>query len=322
MAESNVVSKIGFLSQEIRVRLGDSNNLIEKVDLGRIAKGKVSLVVEEGTNALINGRVYAGRTAHYELVPENFVGKKGEACAAYLYSSKFFDKMSFKFPVDVYSLGIDVLDNAVGKYALNAQINVEIADHKELVLNYQRTITREELMAELETKIRAELSSVVKSAANQYYSSSLKSKEFLAKVQEHMEDVVRSIRRGTSIDSLGLIVNKSSINFYLNEMAETKEYIASVTSKINESAEYHLKDDRRRDQNEQIDKERQHEIDKIKAGNTRITETTQNINKNINGKEEPKKSEKKDEKKKFCSNCGAKAEKADAKFCSNCGEKL
>ena len=57
---------------------------------------------------------------------ENFVGKRGEESVVYLYSSKWFDKMSFKFPVDVYTLGIDVLKGAKGKYALNAQANVDL----------------------------------------------------------------------------------------------------------------------------------------------------------------------------------------------------
>lgn len=322
MAESSVVVKNGFFDQKIRLRLSNPEYLIEKVNIGKISKSKIELMVEEGTNALIAGMEYQGRPQPYSLIPENFVGKRGEESVVYLYSSKWFDKMSFKFPVDVYTLGIDVLKGAKGKYALNAQANVEIADFKQLVTNYGKTVTREELLGELETKIRAELSSVVKSVASQSYSSDLNSSQFLGKVQGDIENIIREVKRGTSINTLGLIINRSSIKFYLNEMAETKEYIASVTGKINESAEYHLNDDRRKDQNEQRDKERQHEIDMERAGNTRITESTQNINKNINGKEEKKPAQKQEQKKKFCTHCGTKLENPNAKFCSNCGEKL
>lgn len=310
---------VGLFDQKISLGLSDPNYLIEKVEIGKIVKNKIELLVAEGTCALIGGNEYLGRNQVYNVYLENLVPKKNEECVAYLYSTKFFDKISFKFPVDVYSLGIDVLKGAKGKYALNAQANVEISDYKELVLNYGKTVTREALLGELETKIRAELSGVVKTVASQLYSSELTSTEFLGKVQDEIDTILREIRRGTSINSLGLVVNKSSIKFYMNEMAETKEYIAKITGKINEGAEYHIGDDKRRDENEKLQKEREHEINLKRADHTKIEESTQNITKNINGTES---STKKQETKKFCPNCGTKLTSSNAKFCSNCGTKL
>lgn len=320
MSESTV--KVGLFDQKIKLSLSNPDYLIEKVSLGKIVKSKIELLIVEGTCALIAGREYTGRNTVYDLYVEDMVAKKGEECIVYLYSNKFFDKLSFKFPVDVYSLEIDVLKGAKGKYALNAQASVEISDHKELVLNYGKTVTRDDLLAELETKVRQELKSTAMAVASSLYSSELTANEFLGKVQGNIDEILREIRRGTSINALGLVVNRSSIKFYVNEMAETKEYIAKVTGKINEGAEYHINDDRRKDQNEAIEKEREHEINLKRAGNTRITESTQTINKNINGKEESHKTEKKEPKKKFCSHCGSKIENDKAKFCANCGEKL
>ena len=76
MAESSVVVKNGFFDQKIRLRLSNPEYLIEKVNIGKISKSKIELMVEEGTNALIAGMEYQGRPQPYSLIPENFVGKR------------------------------------------------------------------------------------------------------------------------------------------------------------------------------------------------------------------------------------------------------
>lgn len=305
---------MSLFSQRIKVEL-DPQYVIQKVELGEIKKRNIELFVGEGTNALINNKTYGSGTTH-NLIREEVVGQKGDKAVAYLYSNKFYNTIELGLYAGRFIFGLDELRTAKLEYSVVFYVSVELLDYKELVSNFRKTLTKEEAHDEIKEKLVSLLSGACSQAVAKFRTDESTTTDVNGKKQE----IFKELRQTTSkaISQLGLTL--SSVNqIKFNPTDETEIKIEQIRNSVNENAMDSLNDAKRERENDALQKERQHEIDMTRANNTKITESTQNINKNINGniKEEESKPQKR-----FCHKCGKEITQSDAAFCPSCGAKL
>lgn len=314
--------------QNVALSISDPDHIIEKVTLPPLTKSRVDLTVAPGTVALIGSVKYKGQETPFKLM-RDVLGSKQMGVEAYLWPDKPFDSIKISFFGGQYSLALHQLSSARGMFAIVGDASLEIADFKDLCKFVGRTITKDELAELLNGQIREHLLNEVSAQANKLLTDTTTDVSFRASLDVIAQEVIRSRKVASTLMNMGLLLSqKGGLSMHLNalEDAENKQQVINdaLTTKALESLDNDLRDREERER----DKERQHEIDRIRAEHTKINETveTHNVNTTGNGKVviNEGKTEKNDgsnKQQRFCPACGAKVAQ-DANFCGACGKKL
>lgn len=303
--------------QPIKLQLSDHNYVIEKVNFGPITKSKVKLFVGEGTVALINGVTYPESPLGYDLNLLEITSKKGEQGIAYLYKKNFFNSISIRRIAGSYDLRINGVDSVRGKYPLIYNAIIELSDYKLLVEDFGRTVTKDEL----ENIIIKDLSNYIQGAfetvANKYITENTTDIEFKAHFDDIKSEVIKNKEVTSILMNKGLFLNSKNLNLELGRNSVTEELKDQINKEKLKIGINKLHSEEQQNDILEKDKMRQHEIDRIKAENTKVVENTINIHTNGDIKTvDPVKT------KSFCHKCGEKITIENALFCPYCGTRL
>ena len=320
---------MGFFVQNLTLRLSDSNYLIEQVTLEALTKENIDLTVAPGTVAYIGGSKYKGRELPYKL-KRSIIGTKRGENVVYLTPDKMFECVNVSFFGGQHVVSLSQLSTAKAKFAVVGTASVEVSDFKELVKHFNRSMTRDDLVDFINQNVRGHLSNEVSVAASKYTTPETTEVTLLAALNDVANEVMHSRKTATALMNMGLILSARGISMHLNAIDDTEGKIQAINNALTGKAIASLGDDLLDRQERERAAERQHEIDKIRAGRTDISESTdtRNINTNTNsrggnvvinnhaparGAAQPGK--------KFCPNCGAKLT-GSGKFCPECGERI
>ncbi|MGN0814516.1 MAG: zinc ribbon domain-containing protein [Candidatus Coproplasma sp.] len=315
--------------QNISLRLSDSDYLIEKVTLEALTKENIDLTVAPGTVAYIGGTKYKGKETPYKL-KRSIIGTKNGENVVYLTPDKMFDTVSVRFFGGQYVVSLSQLPTAKAKFAVVGDASVEVSDFKELVKNFNRSMTRSDLVEFIEQNVRGHLSNEVSVAVSQHITPETTEVTLLAALNDVANEVMNSRKTATALINIGLILSARGISMHLNAIEDTDDKIQAVNNALTGKAIASLGNDILDREEREREAERQHEINKIRAGRTDISESTatRNINTNTNTRggnvvinnNAPARGAVQTGKK-FCPHCGAKLT-GSGKFCPECGERL
>ena len=317
---------MGLFTQEISLKLSKSSYLIEKVTLPVIKKKKIELKVETGTIAIINGMTYKGQGKPHELYAETLDAQKGTELTAYLYSDKFYDSFPINFMGGKHTVKLSsaVSGYARGNFAVVGTIDVEIFDYKDLAAFFDCTITKEDVIEEINKNYRSHISNEINSAVSARITEDTTEVGLKGLLTTVVDDVLRSRQAVNVLMKMGLAMSKRGFTMHINPVDNAEE----ITKKLNDALvdkelEGFNKDKLDREELER-QRQREHEINLIKAGNTKVEESTETKNINSNGNNPVTINEAgkgADNDKKFCGECGAQL-KPGSKYCNFCGAKL
>ncbi len=314
---------MGLFVQNISLRMSDKGYLIEKVELPQLNKGKIDLVVAPGTIAYVGGVKYKGSKAPYKITRE-VVGAKKSSTDAYLVADKPFESISVQFFGGQHVVSISSLPTAKAKFSIVGTANVEVSEYKDLAAYFGRSITRDDLVAEINANFRAHLTNEVSAAASRYITADTTEVSLNVALDNVANDVMKSRKTVSMLVNMGLILSARGISMHLNALDGTDDKLRLINDALTCKALSSLDDDMLDRQERELAAARQHEIDLIRAQRTDINESTEtkNINTNTSGNGKvvinpPAGANNKH----YCPNCGAEVA-AKAKFCPDCGQKL
>ena len=315
---------MGLFVQEIVLRLSDNKNVIEKVELPKLTKEKIDLIVTPGTIAYVGGVKYKGQERPHQIL-RSMIGVKNVVTEAFLFPDKNFDSLMVSFFGGQHVVSVSSLPSAKAKFSIVGTASVEIADYQELANHYNRTMTRESLVDDINKTVRAHLSDEVSVAASKYITAETTEITLRSALNDIAKEVISSRKTASALMNLGLILSARGISMHINPIEDTENILNSINSALADKAISSLDNDKLEREDRERSAERQHEIDLIRANRTDITENTNNINNNGNGGNVTINNNGSGEGvatgKKFCPNCGAKLT-GSGKFCPECGEKL
>lgn len=309
--------------QNIALGMSNADNIVEKVTLPLLTKRRVDLTVAPGVIALIGSVKYKGREIPYKLT-RDVLGSKQMGVEVYLWQDKPFDNIKVTFFGGQYSLSLHSLPGAKGRFALVGEATLEIADFKDLAKFVGRSITRTELSELLNKEIREHLHNEVSNQASKLVTENTTDVSFRASLDTIAQEVIRSRKVTSTLMNMGLLLSsKGGLSMHLNalEDAQAKQQVIddALTTKALEALDNDIRDREERER----DKERQFEIDRIRAEHTNVNETveTRNINTTGNGKVVFNQNTSESKKPRYCPICGNQIG-PDANFCASCGKKL
>lgn len=320
---------MGLFVQNITLKLSDNKYLVEKVDLPSLDKGKIDLTVANGTVAIIGGSKYKGREVPYKLT-RDIIGSKRAGAEAYLYPDKPFEDITVSFFGGQHVVSISSLPKAKAKFSIVGSATLEISDFKDLALYFDRSITKDELIEEINKTVRSHLSNEVSIAASRYITADTTDNNLRAALANVSDDVMKSRKTASILMNMGLILSAKGISMHLNALDDADDKIKAINDALLDNAIDSLNDAKRDREDREKAAARQHEIDMTKAQKTDFRDytDTKNINTNTTGNGNVIINNPKDTdtarigKVAYCPNCGQKIAQNAAKFCPNCGQKL
>lgn len=318
---------MGLFVENLTLKLSNPDFVIEKVTLPPISKGKVDLLVVPGTVAIVGGTKYKGQEVPHKLTRE-IVGSKQTGVDVYLFPDKMFDSVSVSFFGGQHIVSISSLPTAKAKFSIVGTASLEVADYAELANHFKRSMTRDELVQEINSSVRSHLSNEVSSIASRYITPETTEVTLRAALDSVSTDVMKSRKTAAMLMNMGLILSARGLTMRLNSLDDADDKFRIINDALTDKAIASLNDDLldRADRQEQA--KRQHEVDIIRAQRTNIDESTstetRNINTNSNGGNvtivnggvggaTPFR--------RFCPECGNQLVQ-DAKFCPFCGKRL
>lgn len=313
---------MGLFVQNISLALSSNSYLLEKVSLPKLSKDKIDLTVAPGTVAIIGGVKYKGQAAPYKLT-RGIVGIKNGA-EAYLYSDRPFDGISLNFFGGQHVVSLSSMPAVKSKYSVVGIAAIEVSDYKDLVNYFNRSLTRDELVAEINKTVKPHLSNETISAVSRLISAETTDVSLRAMLNDVAGEIMKSRKTAALLMNMGLLLSARGITFHLNPLDDAEDASKKVhDALLDKAVDDYRNGDARDRQDRQAAAERQHEIDKIRAQNSNINENTEtkNINTNTQGGDITIVEGKKEGSVKFCPECGTKIA-AGAKFCPECGNKL
>lgn len=302
----------GLFSQQFKLGLTNSTLKMEKVTLGPITKGKVEITIDKGSKAIINGEIKDGQHESYKYnINELGIDKNGKLDVI-LIPNQMMDTIEFGLFAGRHEFALEELKSVKLEYAVVIHVNLEVIDHKTLVQYFNNTYTEETFTEAINEKIIESLAGSCATIMTKYACNGFTPTQILEeKSNIYMELKTSTIR---ALNQFGVaLTGISKIKF--NPTDKTTQLKDQIKNKINDNAIDSLNDDERKRQQEELEKQRQHEINLEKAKNSKIIEKTENINKSNNGNE-------KNTNKRFCPKCGKEVDREDSVFCTYCGTKL
>ena len=321
------ISTVGLMTQNLTLGLSEGNYLVEQVEIPPIVKGNVNVTVLPGTIALIGGVKYKGQEMPYKLVRE-VVGNKKNATTAYLLPDKLMDNISVAFFGGQHVVSISSLPTAKAKFSIVGNATVEVADFKELANYFKRSMTKEELVAEINANLRGHLTNEVSVAASKYITPTTTEVTLRAALDDVAREVISSKKTASALMNMGLILSARGLSMHINALDDAEDKIKLINDALADKASANLDNDLLDRAADELERARNHDVNMVLAKNT----TTRNNNNNdtittnnngnapvvINkGGNQPKPQGGKN----FCPNCGAKIT-GNGRFCPNCGQQL
>ena len=323
------ISKVGLMTQEITLGLSEGNYLVEQVEIPPVVKEKVNVTVLPGTVALLGGVKYKGQEMPYKLIRE-VVGNKKAATTAYLVPDKLVDSISVSFFGGQHMVAISSLPSAKAKFSIVGTATVEVSDFKELANYFKRSMTKEELVAEINTSLRGHLSNEVSVAASKYITPSTTEVTLRAALDDVAREVISSKKTASAMMAMGLILSARGISMHINALDDAEDKIKLINDALTDKAIANLDNDLLDRAADELAAARKHDVDMTLARNTTTRNTNNNdtitTNKYGNAPVVINKGDKQDKhqggnaQKSYCINCGAKIP-GNAKFCPSCGQK-
>ena len=192
------MSKVGLFSQDITLGISGSEYLVEEVELPPIARDRVNVTVLPGTVAVLAGVKYKGQQFPYKLT-RAIVGNKKNATTVFLMPDKMMDNISISFFGGQHVVSLSSMPTAKAKFSIVGNALVEVADHKELANYFKRSMTREELVAEINASMRGHLSNEVSVAASKYITPDTTEITLRAALDDVAKEVISSRKTATSL---------------------------------------------------------------------------------------------------------------------------
>ena len=323
------LSKVGLLSQDIILGLSDSTFLVEQVEVPPIVRERVNVTVKPGTVAVLGGVKYRGQMLPYKLT-RAVVASKGSSSTVYLLPDKMMDSITVVFFGGQHVVSISSLPSAKAKFSIVGSATVEIADVKELANYFKRSITKEDLVADINNNLRGHLSNEVSMAASKYITPETTEVTLRAALNDVAREVISSKKTASALMNMGLILSARGISMHINALEDAEDKIKLINDLLTDKAISSLDDDLLDRASDALAASRKHELDMTLAKNT----TTRNINTNsnntvtTNGNAPVADASKKNAKaadeptQRFCMNCGAGIPDSTANFCPKCGKRL
>lgn len=311
---------MGLFTQEITLGLSKPSNVIEKEEIV-LKKTKINLYVKKGSVVYVGTQAYKGSTDFYEIDASMLGGRKKDSVTVYITPDKTFDTMLIKFFAGKHKCSISYKPEAKADFSIIGEVEVMINDYQLLTETFDKTMTKEELVEELNNSYRQILGNEIGQAADRYITLQTTENDLAASINKIIKDVFSTGRKASSVfQKIGLVIVPSSISLQVQPLEDADEIMATILNKINEKAIASLDDEEKereyqRKQTE-IQAERDHEINLERAKHTSISEQKTEINNNGNGNVTIKQ----ESKDRFCTNCGAKIP-SGALFCPSCGTK-
>ena len=316
---------MGLFTQSITLGLTDKDYVIEKQEI-KLKKTDIDLYVKNGSIAFIDGMKYEGNPKAYQLDANMLGGNKKDIISCYVCPDRMFNSIIVKFFAGQHTCALSYLPAAKLKFAVVGSIEVMITDYNLLVKAFERSLTKEDLEIEINSKYKKMLGDEIAEAIKKLITPDTTESELHARLGQAAKDVFKGSRRTLSaLSKLGLVLQPNSITMHVNTVGETDETITKVMDIINKYAIEDLEG--QRDEKEyakqqaELDKALQHELDLAKINRSefqeKVVDTT--ITKNNNGTDTVINNFYGAEK--FCPKCGAKMP-STAAFCSVCGTKL
>ena len=317
---------MGLFTQEITVGLSNAAYVIEKVTLPQIKKSNVDFTVQPGTVALVGKQKFKGQSAPYKLLASAF-GEKNACCDVFLYPDKQFDNITINFFGGQHEICLSALQMAKAKFAIVGSASIEIGDYKDLAAYFNRSVTKQDVVDEVNKNYRVHLTNEVSAAASKYITPETTEVRLQALLNTIASDVMANSRKTSSmLFNMGLLISQRGVSMHLNALDDADEKFKILNDALIKNALESLDKDKLDREERERQAERQHEIDQIRAENTTREESdaTKTINTNTNGKAPVviKEGGEAKAKKRFCTECGKELTSASGKFCPNCGAKV
>lgn len=319
-----IESKVGLMSQEFTLGLSDSNYLVEEVQLPQLVRERLNITILPGTVAVLGGVKYKGQELTYKL-SRIVVAPKGSATSVYLFPDKMVDSITVPFFGGQHMVSISSLPLAKAKFSIVGSATVEVADFKELAYYYKRSMTKEELVADINANLRGHLSNEVAAAASEHITPETTEVTLRAALNDVAKDVISSKKTATALMNMGLMLSARGISMHINALEDAEDKMKLINDALMDKAIASLDDDLLDRAADALAASRKHDIDMTLAKNTTTSNTNSNITTTANGNAvvvNAKDNSSDGGGKKFCMNCGAKIPNDKAKFCPGCGNKL
>ena len=321
-------SQIGLFSQDLTLGLSDSNYLVEQLELPPIVRRTVNVTVLPGTVAVIGGMEFKGQKMPYKL-PNSIVGSKKATTPIFLMPDKMFDNISISFFGGQHVVSLSSMPMAKAKFSIVGSALVEIMDHRDLANYFNRSMTRDALVQEVNATMRSHLSNEVMTAASKYITPSTTEITLRAALNDVAKEVLSSRKAANALMQMGLMLSARGISMHLNALDDAEDKFKQINDALMNKAISSLDNDLLDRAADELAAARKHDVDVILAKNTTTHNNNDTLTTNTNGnapvvisKGGCKNGEDSDSKQRFCMHCGAKLPDSGAKFCPACGRKL
>ena len=321
---------MGLFTQDIKVGLSKNDYVVEKITLPVIKKKNIDLFVAPGTIALINKQTFKGQGTPYKINDVALGAGKGIELEAFLYPDKMFDSIAVTFFGGQHSVTLSsaISGFARAKFSIVGSATIELADYKDLANFFNRSVTKQDIIDEVNKTCRVHLTNEVSSAASAYITEGTTEIDLQSKLNAIASDVMQSRKAASVFMQMGLMISQRGISMHINALDEADEMFKLLNEALlKREMEGFDKDKLEREERER-QAQRDHEINLIRAQNTTRQENDANTNTtitnngsapvNVNTNPAPTANS---NAKKYCGECGAEL-KAGAKFCNNCGAKV
>ena len=323
---------MGLFTQDIKLALSKGEYVIEKVTLPPIKKKNIDLSVAPGTVAIINRQAYKGQGFAYKLTDVAIGASKGTELVAYLYPDKMFDNIPITFFGGQHSVTLSsaVSGFAKAKFSIVGNATLELSDYRDLATHFDRSVTKQDVIDEVNKNVRIHLTNEVSSAASKYIVEGTTEIVLAGKLNEIAADVMQTRKAATVFMQMGLMLSQRGISLHINPLEEADEMFKKLQEALMRREMEGFDRDRLDREERERQAQRDHEINLIRAQNTTREESdnTNTINNNgapvtapapqANPAPTP---QAQSSGQKYCGECGAKL-KPGAKYCNACGAKV
>lgn len=307
---------MGLFSQDIKVGLSNNAYVVEKVTTPPINKSKVDFYVAPGTVACVGKVKLKGMAAPYQMSMSDFTSVKNGTCDIFLYPDKMFDNISVNFFGGQHEVSLSAMPTAKAKFSIVGTATIELSDYADLAAYFNRTITKQDVVDEINKNYRTHLTNEVSGVASKYITPETTEVTLQASLNSIIADVMSNSRKTSSVlFSMGLAISQRGISMHLNALDDADEKFKLLNDALMKNAIDALDPDKQYQRDAEREREaRQFEIDKIKAQNTTVIkdESPRREPTVVGGATTPASVA-------FCTECGAKITSLQTKFCPNCG---
>ena len=319
---------MGLFTEKIFLKSSGPQYVVEVQEID-LKKKNVIIEVQRGYTAVFNDDDSNPIMGESNKLPSKLFGKTAKV---YLYpTSQKFETIAIQFHAGQYTLSLAARPEAKVKFAINGVANVRLRDYVAMARHFDRSITREEIEAELKSRFMQPFQSDVAISANSAITPDTTDQNVYTKLRQITADAVNSSTARTLLVRMGLTITEGDVVLRLATDETGRETIDEIIKKFNEHAiDSFDEEDRQRRRAERVDdeeRERAHEINVITAERTTTgnTNTTSHVSYEgvaptrgeAAGRAAPVKPGAR-----YCPECGAEISNPRAKFCPDCGAKL